>query len=270
MFSSYIAIGDSFTEGLGDERLDGTLRGWADRVAEAIAYHRKKTGLSTPFQYANLAIRGRKIAPVIEEQVAPAIAQKPELVSFNAGGNDILRPGFDPRKKLDQIFEAVDTIRDAGSHVLLLAGPNAGHNIPLGNVFSARGSLYTKVAAEKTLGEKNLTFVDNFSDPGFSDSSYWSEDGLHLSTAGHLRVAANVVDALHIDYPPWWGQPRDPKPDPKTFGGYRYFRSYIAPWVGRRLTGRSSGDGRSAKRPTLTNFEGPTSEDQSAWWRPPQ
>ncbi|MCA1943472.1 MAG: SGNH/GDSL hydrolase family protein, partial [Yonghaparkia sp.] len=29
---SYAAIGDSFTEGMGDERPDGTPRGWADLV----------------------------------------------------------------------------------------------------------------------------------------------------------------------------------------------------------------------------------------------
>jgi hypothetical protein len=30
-----------------------------------------------------------------------------------------------------------------------------------------------------------------------------------------------------------------------------YYREYVLPWIGRRLTGRSSGDGRAAKRPTL-------------------
>ena len=33
----YVAIGDSFTEGVGDEYPDGTPRGWADRLAEKLA-----------------------------------------------------------------------------------------------------------------------------------------------------------------------------------------------------------------------------------------
>src|SRR4051794_17875285 len=53
-FHRFVALGDSFTEGVGDPdpaRPNG-LRGWADRVAEAIAAD------NPDFRYANLAIRG--------------------------------------------------------------------------------------------------------------------------------------------------------------------------------------------------------------------
>jgi lysophospholipase L1-like esterase len=33
----YVALGDSFTEGLDDLGPDGAYRGWADRLAEALA-----------------------------------------------------------------------------------------------------------------------------------------------------------------------------------------------------------------------------------------
>jgi hypothetical protein len=37
-YASYVAIGDSFTEGLNDlDPATGTYRGWADRVAEHLA-----------------------------------------------------------------------------------------------------------------------------------------------------------------------------------------------------------------------------------------
>lgn len=36
-YTSYAAIGDSFSEGVGDERPDGTPRGWADLVAQGLA-----------------------------------------------------------------------------------------------------------------------------------------------------------------------------------------------------------------------------------------
>lgn len=58
MIGSYVAIGDSFTEGLGDPREDGTLRGWADRLAEGLAQSWNLTEPSEHFRYANLAIRG--------------------------------------------------------------------------------------------------------------------------------------------------------------------------------------------------------------------
>ena len=77
----YIAIGDSFTEGVGDEQPDGSVRGWADLVAQGLA---NATG--QPVQYANLAIRGRLLAPIIEEQLEPALALRPTLITFNGGG----------------------------------------------------------------------------------------------------------------------------------------------------------------------------------------
>ena len=270
LFDSYVALGDSFTEGLGDALPNGSLRGWADRVAEGICYNRVRAGL-TPVTYANLAIRGRKVLPVIEEQVPPAIEMGADLVSFNAGGNDILRPGFDPHPKLDRIFGAVQQMVDAGSHVLLLSGPNAGHNLPLGGVFSARGAVYTEITAARAAELENVTFVDNFSDEGFINSGYWSEDGLHLSTAGHLRVAANILDAFNLDYPTWWRDPREEPEDDKSFTSLSYARDYVAPWVGRRLTGRSSGDGRSAKRPRLTPWTcSPDSRGDITWWEAPK
>ena len=47
------------------------------------------------FGYANLAIRGRKLRQVVDEQLGPALALLPDLVTVYAGGNDILRPSVD-------------------------------------------------------------------------------------------------------------------------------------------------------------------------------
>ena len=154
MFSSYIAIGDSFTEGFGDPRPDGSLRGWADRVAAGLAngYSASPDGNNRPFRYANLAIRGRKLGPIIAEQLQPALAQSPDVMSFNAGGNNMLRPKFDPAESIDQIVEAVEAIRVTGTHVLLLAGPDPVNNLPMGHVFSSRGEQYTELATNAVAG----------------------------------------------------------------------------------------------------------------------
>lgn len=39
-----------------------------------------------------------------------------------------------------------------------------------------------------------------------------------------------------------------------------FARQHLLPWVGRRLTGRSSGDGRPAKRPELLPYEAAAGE----------
>ena len=58
----YVAIGDSFTEGVGDvdPRRPNGVRGWADRVAAAIG------SVDPEATYANLAIRGRLLNPIID------------------------------------------------------------------------------------------------------------------------------------------------------------------------------------------------------------
>ena len=76
---SFVALGDSFTEGLWDFRPDGTLRGWADLVAEQLAVN------VSDFRYANLAVRGRKLDEVADDQVPQIERLKPSLVALGAG-----------------------------------------------------------------------------------------------------------------------------------------------------------------------------------------
>ena len=96
---TFVALGDSFTEGLDDPRADqaGYL-GWADRFARMLAA--QQPGL----RYANLAVRGKRLGQVADEQVPQAIAMAPDLVSLAAGGNDLLRLRSDP-DALAQAFE---------------------------------------------------------------------------------------------------------------------------------------------------------------------
>ena len=89
-WGSFVAIGDSFTEGLDDWLPSGYPRGWADRVAERLGDGRPD------FRYANLAIRGKRLHQIVEDQVPVAERLRPDLITFCAGGNDILRPQCDP------------------------------------------------------------------------------------------------------------------------------------------------------------------------------
>ncbi|MBT2500642.1 SGNH/GDSL hydrolase family protein [Agromyces sp. ISL-38] len=247
MFHSYVAIGDSFTEGVGDELPDGGVRGWADFVALGLAAAARE-----PIGYANLAIRGRKLGPIIEEQLEAAIGLRPEVISFNGGGNDMLRPRMPEVAVADRFRQAVHRIRGEGIHVLMLSGANPTEHLPLGRVFDARGARLT--AALHDLAELDgVTFVDNFSDRGLRDIRYWSADKLHLNSLGHARVASNVLTALDVPVPPEWGvaEVAAAPPGPRSRNTAAYYREFVLPWIGRRLTGRSSGDGRTAKRPTL-------------------
>ncbi len=56
---------------------------WADRLAELLARSRS-AGASEPLQYANLAVRSRRVRDLTSVQVPQALALKPELVSILA------------------------------------------------------------------------------------------------------------------------------------------------------------------------------------------
>jgi len=246
-FSSYVALGDSFTEGVGDELPDGSVRGWADLVALGLAMASTK-----PVSYANLAIRGRLLAPIVSEQLDAAIALSPALVSINGGGNDIMRPKVSIDSVADHLTAAVARAVDAGIHVLLLSGGNPTRHIPLGARIRVRGDALAD-AVRARVPEHNVTFVDNWSDAGLTELKYWSVDKLHLNALGHRRVAGNVLRALDVPVPNWDDEPLELKRP----GVIAYWRGYVFPWIGRRLTGRSSGDGREPKIATLQQVELP-------------
>jgi lysophospholipase L1-like esterase len=237
----YVAIGDSFTEGVGDERPDGSVRGWADLVAQGLA---DATG--TPVQYANLAIRGRLLARIINEQLETALALNPTLVTFNGGGNDMLRPGTDIPWIVDQTEQALRRVIAAGAEPVLLAGANPTIGIPRGAQVKLKGDELT-AAATKLAARLGVRMCDNWSDPVLARREFWSPDRLHLAPAGHHRVASNVLRTLGYSHPTDWVIDADPLPVPTRRDQVRYTREHVLPWIGRRLTGRSSGDGRTAK-----------------------
>jgi len=242
-YRSYVAIGDSFTEGVGDDTADGGVRGWADLVALGLALAGPQ-----PVTYANLAIRGRLLGPLVREQLDPAIALGADLISINGGGNDIMRPRVSIDAISDELVAAVEKASSGGSHVLLVSGANPTRHIPLGRQIEARGNRFAQAIRDR-LPLANTTWVDNWADAELAELKYWSLDKLHLGPLGHERVAANVLAALGVELTADWttGASHVNHTQPTA----AYWHEYVLPWIGRRLTGRSSGDNRVAKIATL-------------------
>jgi lysophospholipase L1-like esterase len=257
-WASFVAIGDSFTEGVGDPLPDGTFRGWADLVAAGLDRH-------TPgLRYANLAVRGRTFDGVADRQVAAAVATRPHLVSFAAGGNDTLRRGFDLAALMERFDGAVARLRESGADVVLFRFPDMSVRLPLPGVLRPRivamNDLVTQVAARH-----GAYLVDLFGDQAFHDGGLWSADRLHLNPAGHRRVASQVLASLGVEAVP---SPAEPRPSARASwlgarsADLRWTKTYLGPWLHRRLTGRSSADGVLAKRPELRPL---TEPGRSLW-----
>ncbi|MFE6739552.1 SGNH/GDSL hydrolase family protein [Streptomyces tubercidicus] len=98
-YTSFVAVGDSFTEGMSDGLPDGSYRGWADLLAARLATAARTSPggpEATPaFRYANLAVRGKLIGQIADEQCGPAAAMGADLVTLVGGLNDVLRPTCD-------------------------------------------------------------------------------------------------------------------------------------------------------------------------------
>lgn len=239
----FAAIGDSFTEGVGDELEDGSVRGWADLVATGLA-HASPDGI----EYVNLAIRGRLIRPIVEDQLQAVLSLDPlpTLISFNGGGNDMMRPGFGVERVMTYAQRVAEQCAQHGVDLLILSGGDPSERLPRGSVMRRRGDEFLAATKQFVAQHPSVTMVDNWSDSELRRPAYWSADRLHLGPLGHARVAARVLTALGVETPlPHAG---DVVPPPTGFGvETRYYARYVLPWMARRLTGRSSGDGREPK-----------------------
>ncbi|WP_062378591.1 SGNH/GDSL hydrolase family protein [Demequina pelophila] len=239
----FAAIGDSFTEGVGDPLADGTMRGWADLVAAGLA------GAGRDVHYANLAIRGRLLETIATEQCDAALAldPPPDVLTFNGGGNDMMRPGWDPARVEDLVSRVVDLAGQAGVRLVLLSGPDPTARLPRGRVFARRADDLMEICT-RLAQPPHVSFVDNYSDGEMRHGAYWSADRLHLNPLGHARVAARMLD--HLGVPTVLPDRGDLAEPPRSVAGEAaYMGRYVLPWLGRRVTRRSSGDGRPPKAP---------------------
>ena len=245
-WSRFVAIGDSFTEGIGDPepRAPGGHRGWADRVAEVLS------SLTDDFAYANLAIRGRLLQQIIEEQVEPALALRPDLISISAGGNDILRPNTDPDEIAGRLEGAVARLRSDGATVLLFNGPDIGMT-PVMRRVRGKVAIYNE-NLRAIAARHDAIMADMWALRELQDPRMWAPDRLHFSSIGHNTVARMVLDALGVENSL---EPFHPEPlDSVAWRQARvedigWARDYLVPWVLRRIRHQSSGDGISPKRP---------------------
>jgi lysophospholipase L1-like esterase len=253
-WSRYVALGDSFTEGIGDPepRSPGGVRGWADRIAEELSADHGD------FAYANLAVRGRLLEQIIDEQVGPAIGLKPDLITLSAGGNDLLFRGTDPDRLAEKLDPVVKLLGATGATIVIFTGPDWG-NTP---VFSRiRGKVAIFNENLRTIASRHDGVVaDLWTLRQLTDPQMWDPDRLHFSPLGHHTIAAMVLESLNV---PHSLRPLDPKPLPaSTWREARssdlvWAKNYLVPWVVRRLRERPTSLGLKAKRPEPGPVFGP-------------
>lgn len=248
-FQRYVALGDSQSEGVGDGDDSTGLIGLADRLAARMA-------VSNPgLRYANLAVRGKLAGQVRTEQLAAAVDLRPDVATVIAGVNDLLRPGFDPATVGEHLDAMFATLTGAGAVVATVTVPDITRVMPLARPLGARIAALNDTITD-TAARYGVLVARTGDHAMGTDPRFWSWDRLHASPLGHQRIADALAEA--IDLPGADDSWTAPLPAQATTtmsvatAEFRWATGFLAPWLLRRLTGRSSGDGRTAKRPHLT------------------
>lgn len=245
----YVALGDSFTEGVGDidPSSPNGVRGWADRVASQLVDNDSSWG------YANLAIRGKKLQQVLDEQLDAALSLDPTLVTIYAGGNDILRPAVNLDGIMERYRWAVEKLVASGARVVVFTGFDSG-KAPLFRVTRGRTAIYNE-HIRKMVDDLGVDLVDFWRMKQFQDWRLWDPDRMHLSIEGHILMAKEVLRVLgendDIEIPELEEPPVSSLPG-RVLDEATWSRDYLYPWVKRRVTRKSSGDELSPKYPQLT------------------
>ncbi|ONI87483.1 hypothetical protein ALI144C_08800 [Actinosynnema sp. ALI-1.44] len=236
----FVAVGDSFTEGVGDPGPDGNPRGWADRLAELLVARRG------PVSYANLAVGGLTTRQVVESQLEPAVALEPELVTAVAGMNDLIRPKLDFRVFVDDQDKLIGTLVATGAKVITATLPTPAQGVPLPTPLrrtlikrlNLSNAFVRRIAARHGALCLDLAMM---MPPGIGG---WSEDRLHPGPDGH-RAAAQACLELLDGRPPRKLSVAEIAPDypadPSLTDQYRWARQFLVPWVKRRMRGESRG-----------------------------
>ena len=246
MAHRFVAVGDSFTEGVGDwdDRFPHGVRGWADRVANQLAKHDPDT------EYANLALRSRTLDEVVRGQLDQALALAPTLVSFFAGGNDLLHLRSDLADLLDRYERAVARLAGSDARLILFTSYDLRLS-PLLEPLRLRNNQLNRRIRQVALDHDAL-LIDHWAMRAFEHPRMWEPDRLHMSRHGHRYLAVAVLRALGVEHTI---TPRDlGRQAPRSWrqnvtAETEWWREWVRPMLGRRRRGTPLGADLTAKWP---------------------
>jgi len=249
-YRRYVALGDSQTEGLWDGDDDTGVAGFADRLAVRLEE------LHPGVLYANLAVRGRRVRDVLDDQLPAALAMAPDLITSCIGMNDVTRPGKSFATALADVDLLHDRLAETGATVVTTTFPDLEQILPVGRFLGTRVRQMNAVV-RAAAARHGFRLVDLYEAESMGDPGVWSPDRVHGSPAGHALFAEAAAEALGLpgaDHV--WAVSKTevvrPSVQSRMYSQVLWTQNLLMPWIWRHLRGLSSGNGRVAKRPALT------------------
>lgn len=189
---TYVAMGDSFTAGLGTET--GPI--WADLVASRL--RQANPGL----RFNNIAVYGAT-SEGVAQQAEIALGKEPDLVTVVCGMNDVLKSvRLDPEgfaARLAAIFDRLQAELPGAAILTATAPGNLTFPEPArpptqAHIVDGLRTLNRTILMQA--GERGIPALRWSEHPGLRDPGNFAEDGLHPSARGHALMADEVSRAL--------------------------------------------------------------------------
>ena len=191
----FVVLGDSVAEGIGDAMDGYAAPGWADRVAAEL------TALAPDLVYLNLGRSDLRAGQVRQAQLDQALEFKPDLALVACGGNDALRPGYDPEAVNRELTAIITPLQEIGADVITISVVVVSHYPRYPAWFRPTASermrtlaLHTNALAAR-LGTIHIDLCDHPAGQ-LPPEDLLSRDGLHANARSHAICAAEAVRGL--------------------------------------------------------------------------
>lgn len=181
-------LGDSFAEGRGDRRPDGTFRGWVPHFAELFAI--------PPGGCRNFGAHQATTRDILDRQVPAAVVNKASLIGVIGGVNDLVSD-YDPARFRRNLAAVLGRLAGPDTVLFTATYPDIPGNLPIPATFRAllrdrfaRANEYLLEAAAAS----GALCLDIAADPVWSGPDLWDPDGLHPNPTGHRHFAETMAD----------------------------------------------------------------------------
>ncbi|HFJ9315104.1 SGNH/GDSL hydrolase family protein [Bacillus cereus group sp. BceL035] len=192
MWKRFVAIGDSFTEGIGDEVEGIALKSWVDHFVELCAFD---------IEYANFAKRGLVTNEIRSQQLEKALTFKPDLVSLIAGANDVLKGRWNHQAYKNDMEFMIDKLSKTDADIIIANLPDFTVRLPFSSEKKQKLKEQLLEANEVILSlsrEYKLHYVDFWNNHLVNDNMLWSTDFIHPNSKGYVKVAELIFNSLPV------------------------------------------------------------------------